>query len=220
MQKAKPIPIGTRFTRWTVIAYAGTRGRHRYWLCRCDCGTEREVSQGALRAKGQQASGSCGCLGHANRIRAVITHGMTHSSEFKIWTSIKQRCLIPHNDNYPDYGGRGIRVCDRWCDSFEEFYADMGPRPSSRHSIDRIDVNGHYEPGNCRWATAREQCRNKRTNFVLTFQGKTQCAAAWSEEIGLPAQTIIARVRRYGWSDERALTEPINFGRRWLPKQA
>jgi|GEM_PF-3001522 len=125
-----------------------------------------------------------------------------------IWQSMNHRCHDPKTKAFHTYGGRGIRVCDRWRASFEAFLADMGPRPSPRHSIDRIDVNGNYEPGNCRWATPKEQGRNKRDNRMLTAFGRTQCMAAWAEELGVTTGFIGDRIDELGWSVEEALTTP------------
>jgi hypothetical protein len=118
---------------------------------------------------------------------------------------MKQRCNYAKTPGYENYGGRGITVCQKWLTSFEAFYQDMGPRPSDKHSLDRIDTNGHYEPGNCRWATWGEQQNNTRHNVRLTFRGETLTAAQWAARTGMSAFTIYARVER-GWPVERILT--------------
>jgi hypothetical protein len=117
------------------------------------------------------------------------------------------RCEDPENPAYDRYGGRGISICKRWRDAFADFYADMGPRPSRKHSIDRIDNDGNYEPGNCRWATHREQSRNQRTNLWLTLDGRRQIAADWSAELGISRPSITRRHQR-GWTDEEVLLSP------------
>lgn len=145
---------GQTFGRWTALSRATNAddGSIR-WNCRCSCGTERVVVGHVLR-RGESCG--CGCLrGNAG------THGMTHTPEYRCWIAMKQRCTNPKNRAWNGYGGRGIRVCIRW-KQFEHFLEDMGRRPTVIHSLDRIDVNGNYEPANCRWATPSEQQRNKR----------------------------------------------------------
>jgi hypothetical protein len=120
---------------------------------------------------------------------------------------MRQRCSNPNTDRYEHYGGRGIAICERW-QSFEDFYADMGPRPSPKHSIDRIDVDGDYEPGNCRWATPAEQARNKRSNLMLTHDGRTQTITEWARETRIPLMTISRRLKS-GWPVDRALSPVV-----------
>lgn len=120
---------------------------------------------------------------------------MSETPEFSVWTDIQSRCHNPNATSFPDYGGRGIVVCERWRQSFESFLSDMGARPSGRHSIERSNVNGNYEPGNCRWATAKEQGRNKRNNRLITIDGRTQTMSAWAEECGLNDSTILLRIK-------------------------
>lgn len=148
---------GQRFGRLLVIRRAPNRGRWTAWTCRCDCGVEKVVASTGLV---QGSTRSCGCLVHENK--AALTHGMSGRSEYYIWALMLQRCYNPKNDHYEDYGGRGIRVCERWKKSFEAFFADMGPRPG-RMTMDRWpNKDGNYEPGNCRWATWKEQAQNRR----------------------------------------------------------
>jgi hypothetical protein len=130
---------------------------HVMWLCRCECGVEREVWDFSL-VRGQSLS--CGCLHKKLLVRRLTTHAMTHSREYRIWRSMKQRCHNPKCSSYKYYGARGIKVCERWRNSFVDFYADMGP--SNGLEIDRINNDGNYEPSNCRWATREQQMRNKR----------------------------------------------------------
>lgn len=147
---------GKRFGRLVVIEKTDRRsGTNAIWKCKCDCGKETFVSSGNLRSENTT---SCGCLNK----ELVIIHGQYQSSEYYAWQHIKDRCYNLKNKRYKDYGGRGITVCDRWKDSFENFLADMGPKPSNKHSIDRIDNDGNYEPKNCKWSTATEQARNQR----------------------------------------------------------
>lgn len=132
------------------------------------------------------------------------THGMSSSREFQTWARMKGRCYNRRNPDYPDYGGRGIRVCDRWLESFEAFYADMGPRPAG-HSIDRKNSNGNYEPDNCHWTTAVPQASNRRSNQTIAFRGETHTVQEWSRRTGLKAASIYWRLHR-GWTPERTLT--------------
>ncbi len=124
------------------------------------------------------------------------------------WQAMIDRCYDEKNDSFSNYGGRGIRVCERWRASFANFLADMGSRPSLAHTVDRKDPDGDYEPANCRWATPKEQGRNTRTNRLLTMAGKTQCIAAWGDDTGIPASVISDRLQ-LGWSDEKALTTQV-----------
>lgn len=129
------------------------------------------------------------------------------SPEYRAWTMMKTRCLNTNNEKYPLYGGRGITICKEWQDSFDAFLADMGERPSSAHSLDRIDTDGHYEPENCRWATASEQAINRRTTRWVEVGGERLNLQQWADRLGADPQTISDRLER-GWSAERAVTTP------------
>jgi hypothetical protein len=169
-------------------------------------------------------SRSCGCL--KRDVSRATCRSRTHhghavgsrvSPEYAIWAAIKGRCLNPRLPGYKWYGARGITVCDRWRDSFESFYADMGAKPSPRHSIDRIDSNGPYEPGNCRWATRREQMNNTSSNHRLTYRGRTQTITEWAREVGLRPCTLHTRIAR-GWPVGPAIELPLGSKphRDWL----
>jgi hypothetical protein len=147
----------------------------------------------------------------AARNRARATHRMTKTPTWKSWESMRARCEKPACKDWPRYGGRGIRVCERWS-SFEAFLADMGARPDGA-SIDRIDVNGHYEPSNCRWATPTAQARNRRTSVLIEFRGEHLTAVEWAERVGLERKTLEYRIR-IGWDTERALTTPSTIKRK------
>ncbi len=195
--------VGYRFGRWRVLARASNCNGTARWLCRCDCGTEKDVSGVTLR---QGQSKSCH---HCARRGDPTVHGHARGGNrtktYRCWEGMIARCCNPAKTNYSRYGGRGIAVCDRWRQSFQAFMDDMGPKPTGT-TIERIDNDGHYEPGNCRWATHTEQQRNLRTNRLLTHKGHTACVAEWADHIGLNANTLRARLR-LGWSTERALTE-------------
>lgn len=142
--------------------------------------------------------------------RNCITHGMTigHDipAEYSAWKGMRYRCNNPSNPRYPLYGGRGIRVCDRWDDSFSAFFADIGPKPSPTHSLDRIDVNGDYEPGNVRWASQKTQCRNQRRNRVIRYDGRVMTLAEVSEEAGIESSHLRYHLGRGRSADEAVET--------------
>jgi len=141
-----------------------------------------------------------------------IKHGHNRhrkpSGEYYAWLNMKARCSRKNADHSGRYFGRGIKVCKRWQESFAAFFEDMGPRPTAKHQIERRDNDGDYEPGNCRWATKRQQARNTCHNHFVTFKGKTQCLAAWAEELGINRATLQTRIVRECWSVEKALTTP------------
>lgn len=136
-------------------------------------------------------------------------HGYSYAPEYRAWQTMRLRCTVPSNPAYADYGGRGIKVCDRWLNSVESFIADMGPKPSPAHELDRYpDNNGNYEPGNCRWATRSDNDRNRRSNRLIAHQGETMTLVAWAERTGISEDVITKRLAA-GWSAEKALTTPV-----------
>ena len=195
------IETGNRYGRWTVMAFSHTQPvGFKWWLCRCDCGAEKAVRQHALR---HGISSSCGCY----RTEFFTKHGYAKTTTWSIWMGMKNRCNRPSSQDYHRYGARGIKVCDRWLD-FRNFLADMGPRPSPKHSIDRFPNNdGNYEPGNCRWATEREQSLNKSTTLRLTHEGITLTLVEWAEKLDISWDALWGRIYTHGWSVERALTQ-------------
>lgn len=196
---------GRQYGLLRVIGFAGiNRNAKATWNCECACGNQ-VVAVGAELGSGH--TGSCGCLQKARASEASRKHGLTDTPEHLSWKHMRARCLDPKNKNYDRYGGRGIRICERW-DDFAAFYADMGPRPSSKHSIDRINNDGNYEPGNCRWATQKEQVSNSTRVRMIECHGRVQSLEAWAQETGLSRDVIRSRVSAYGWSVERALSEP------------
>lgn len=183
------------FGRLTVIerALSGARWRTR-WRCRCECGTENTVFAVSLR---RGATTSCGCLMRERSREHSTTHGLSESAEYYIWCAIKSRCLSLGNKQHADYGGRGIDICGRWENSFEDFLADMGTRPSPKHQIDRIDNNGGYTPKNCRWVSGTENARNTRTSMWWDILGIRYASSTEAgESLGVCPRTIRDRVKR------------------------
>lgn len=206
--------VGETFGRLTVIKENGRcqKTRNVLWTCSCVCGAECTVPTARLRSGNTR---SCGCL-HKDAAREtqathITKHGQCYSPEYRIWKHIHERCSKPYCKSYSRYGGRGISVCPEW-ESFEQFYADMGSRPSSKHSIDRIDNDGPYCKENCRWSTHKEQCNNRRSSRIIEYLGETKTLAEWSEKFGMYPGTVSHRLRS-GWSVEEALTTPVR-GRR------
>ena len=177
----------------------------RRMRCTCDCGREAIVLLQCLRRGETQ---SCGCL-IGQYARPKHTHrpkGQPPLPTYQSWQSMKKRCYDPNSAGYASYGGRGITVCEKWM-QFGGFAEDMGERPDGT-TLDRINVDGHYEPGNCRWATAKEQQRNRRDNIMVAFDGQTMCIADWADAIGINRHTLHSRIFRYGWPVEKAMTHP------------
>ena len=184
---------GRNFGLWTVVAYGGKRGKKSVWICKCQCGTERSVDAASLIAG---RSTGCDCKRKATTAAMLRTHGASATNEYTIWLGMKRRCLRPKCKSFKNYGGRGITICDRWLESFDHFLADMGERPSPMYTLERIDNDGNYEPGNCRWATRKEQCNNTRKNRLLTFDGRTMTMSEWSRETGIASSWICTLIKR------------------------
>lgn len=176
---------GHRFGKLVALSVAGSNANHATkWLCRCDCGNESVVLSDNLR-RGHTTS--CGC--------GRIVHGRFGSSEYKAWCGIVARCTNPKYKEWRYYGGRGITVCPEWLASAKAFLEYMGPRPGPGYSIDRIDTNGNYEPGNVRWADAKTQARNKRTSRYVEFDGVRLTLAEWSEKLGVKFDVLEGRFK-------------------------
>lgn len=206
--------MGATFGRLVVLEYVGEiAGRQAGYRCRCECG--REVVTAASRLR-RGVTTSCGCY-RAERILAArakkrILPDSPQDPVVAVWRSIVFRCINPKSPAYPRYGGRGVTVCERWRRSVHAFLEDMGPRPTPKHTVERVDNDGNYEPGNCRWATRKEQGRNKPgQNVRLTCGGRTKLLTEWAEETGMSVQTLWARLKR-GWDHEKALTTPVRKG--------
>lgn len=179
---------GQRFGKLIVLERVENRirasGRQDVvWKCKCDCGTIKNIRSTCLLLG---MSNSCGCV-NIERIRNLnLSHNMCNTKEYKAWSKLKSRCYTKTDNKYYAYGARGIKVCDRWLESFDNFYKDMGDAPTKKHSIDRIDVNGNYEPSNCRWATNKEQSNNKTTNVYVEYGGVKYTLKTLSEHLDIP----------------------------------
>lgn len=192
--------IGSQFGTLTVIGYAAVKGKLRATV-RCTCGIEKAIMiQHVRRTK------SCGCLTNSIISKARTRHGMTDSPAWLTWKNMLDRCRNKSCASWENYGGRGIEVCKRW-EIFENFYADMGERVGEL-TIERIDNEGNYEPGNCRWATHKQNMRNTRSNRKIEYQGESHTAGEWSGIMGINERTIKGRLRA-GWNAEKALTTPV-----------
>lgn len=204
--KRSTILPGQRYGRLVVIEEDSIRHRASIrWICQCDCGNTTAVISTRLR---NSHTRSCGCGVGLATIARNTTHGMgarsSKTPEYKVWQDIRRRCLNPKAHDYRYYGGRGITICPEW-DDFTVFLRDMGPRPSSEHSIDRVDNDGPYSAANCRWATRTTQGRNKRNNVWLTHDGKTLTLTEWSRMLEIPASRLTSRLRS-GWTVEEILS--------------
>lgn len=197
-----PVKAGDKFGRWTA-----QRSGINKILCRCECGAQKEIKVYTLR-KGQ--SRSCGCLHKEMMANRWKTHGHSQMREWRIWFAMKQRCYTKTHVYYRRYGGRGISVCEEWRNSFDAFFRDMGKCPKGM-TLDRINNNGNYEPGNCRWATSDEQNNNRRDNRLLSAFGKTQTMMRWAKEYGIRFGTLSERLRRGFMSVEDAISRPVQI---------
>jgi hypothetical protein len=186
---------GLRFGGVTALQRTDVKVDGKYkWLCVCDCG-EKFVTSGPKLKSGEVIS--CPACSRERVRLGRVTHGMRNSVEYRTWTHIKSRCYNPNVPEYDRYGGRGISVCSRWLESFDNFLSDMGPRPSASHSIDRFpDNDGNYEPGNCRWATNKEQNNNTRANRKIAIEGETKNMSQWADAIGVPREVVFKRLKR------------------------
>jgi hypothetical protein len=199
---AKSIKINDRFGKLTVLAFGQKPGTYLYYaVCQCQCGSDPK----SIRMDGLKSGSvvSCGCA----RKTLKTTHGLSKSRHYGRWQNMMDRCYNPKCKAFPDYGERGIKVCIEW-HKVDGFVADLPSGYFKGAEIDRINNDGNYEPGNVRWATRQVNTRNRRSNRMLTHDGRTQTMAAWSAETGIPSSMLFARLNKLGWSLEKALTEP------------
>lgn len=202
------IKIGQRFGKLVVkedlgmIPEKNGKRRHMY-RCLCDCGNYRDIRGDLLKSGNNK---SCGCMQYEH---SRTTHNMTHTRIYGVWASMKQRCGNPDDKAYKYYGSRGIKVCDDWYNSFEKFYSwakQSGYKQGL--TLERIDVNGNYEPNNCKWITQQEQMLNTRNSKFITYKGKTQTIKEWSDELGMKYMTLWCRLQRWSVKDafEKSVT--------------
>lgn len=201
---------GKKFNRLTVVERAeNAEGGIAVWKCKCDCGNTTFVRGGNLKSG---AVKSCGCLRHEAQNK---THDMSKTRLYREWASIKSRCVYKSSKTFKSYGGRGITICDEWMNSFEVFrdwalshgYAD-------NLTIERVDNDGNYCPENCKWIPKKEQARNRRSCYSITYNGKTQNLVDWCNELNLDYKMIHNRIHKLSWNFERAISEPIHIEKR------
>lgn len=219
MAETDSIPRGRRMSKRDLSPLVGEKAHRllvervievergpRKLLCLCDCGSRTEVSEYNFGV-----TKSCGCYWY-ERVSAPKKHGHTCNGtvppEYICWEQIKDRCRNPKIESYKHYGARGIDVCEEWASDYGAFFAAVGERPSPKHSIERLDYNRGYEPGNVVWATATQQARNRRSNHRIAFQGATRCLAEWEEVTGI-SQKVLYRRAVLGWPVDQILTKPV-----------
>ena len=198
---------GQTFGRLTVIKRAGSdkHGRPK-WKCQCSCGNTVIVVGRNLRTKNSK---SCGCLRNEHIKKLKFTHGKCNSPEYLSWAGMIKRCNNPNNKSFKDYGGRGLKIYPQWKKSFSDFYKYIGPKPTPKHTIERINNNLGYFPGNIRWATTKEQNNNRRSNHDITFNNQTMNLTQWAATLGIKRSTLNSRIVIMGWPIEDAFCKPI-----------
>lgn len=198
--------LGKKYNKLTIKNKTDLRDTQGLIIydCQCECGNLIKISA-SLVVRGKTKS--CGCL-KADKLKITIannvSHGKSRTSIYYTWAGMLKRCYLKTHKQYPNYGARGIKVCDEWLKSFVSFYRDMGDKPSKLHSLDRIDNNGDYEPKNCRWATPREQSNNTRNSIKVFYRGKSMTLGQWSDYLNIPRPTVYWRYKQ-GWDIERVL---------------
>lgn len=222
VSRVKKDLTGERFGRLTVVSrgpdQVSAGGKIRAcWNCVCDCGKHCLTAGFCLKSGNTK---SCGCIkmeilqGRCGENHPLYLHGKATSPEYHSWNGAVLRCQNESYESYRNYGGRGISVCDRWANSFAAFLEDMGNRPPGT-SLDRIDVNGNYEPGNCRWASAKTQSRNQRKTIYIEIDGEKRSLPEWAEISGIPEPTIRSRYGKLGWPGKEAVFHPaVPYGQK------
>jgi len=213
--------VGEKYGRLTILEFSHVDKNLSYWKCLCECGKTKTIGSHLFRRKTGPVR-SCGCLIRETLIKRNTTilqkhgqakHGTKKTPEYKLWDGMKQRCYNPNNKWYKRYGARGIGVYEPWRNDFLAFYdyivKNIGLRPSKEYSLDRINNNKNYEPGNIKWATQHEQVNNRYDNVIITYNGETKPLGIWAKGAGLKAYQLYNRYVNHGWSIERALTEPL-----------
>lgn len=200
--------VGEKFGRLTVLKYNHSNKNYiKYYLCKCECGNEIVTRKSNLL---NGKTKSCGCLQHDITSRRCYIHGLSKSRTYRIWKNMKQRCYNPKASRYENYGGRGIKVCDEWLNDFMNFYNwAMANGYRDELSIDRIDVDGNYEPSNCRWVTNKKQQNNKEKNRLVTYKGVTHSVSEWADILGVGWTTLRARLDSPNYTLEECFEKPF-----------
>lgn len=201
---------GKKFGRLTVIEFSHRRKDKIHYKCICDCGTEVKTRGANLKDGTTQ---SCGCLHKERTKKKNTTHGLSKTVEYRAYFAMKTRCYNQKDPGYKDWGGRGIKVCPEWLNDFTVFLKDMGPRPSKQHSIERINNDKGYCKVNCRWATIKEQSRNRRSTNMVSYKGETLCIMDWAKKLDIKYVTLQQRFKS-GWSTEKAFTQEVKTPRK------
>jgi hypothetical protein len=207
LPKKLDIKPGDRFSRLTIIKEVEQRNKARFFLCRCDCGVEKEIRLALLR---NGHTKSCGCLKRDHLISMTYKNGQSRTKLYSIWRSMKQRCLNSNSQAYDYYGGRGIKVCEEWMDFeiFQNWAVNNGYKEGL--TIERIDNDGNYEPSNCKWIPQSKQSNNTRRNRVISYKNKQQNLKQWSEELKINRHTLFGRLKR-GWTVPKAFETPVDI---------
>jgi hypothetical protein len=208
MQKVMPRRhdhTGKRFGKLTAIEIDESAGIPIRWFCLCDCGKRKSIKASHLVSGNVTSCASKGCI---IRLGSSEREAILRTKEYRAWIRMKERCYASQSSHREKYRELNIQVCDRWKQSYSYFLVDVGRAPTPKHSLDRINTFGNYEPGNVRWATMKEQNRNKTNTTNVTIHGITKSAASWDDDMGYPKQTVYNR-KRAGWSDYDAVMKPL-----------